>query len=168
MFGVQLALLWHVIVVTDLVVGWILNSQAGGRSEGNELESGSTAGELSQAKHDELVEGVGDGKPVVRKAAGAMDGPHALTVETSGSGSGSGVGDESVSQLGSSTSDKLSMGASEVETRQEEEIPPGQAEQAGGGSGSGSGTGTDVVVEGRNGSSSEVKDSTVAVGDGGS
>lgn len=134
------------------------------------MESDSTAGELSQAKHDELVEGVGDGKPVVRNAAGAVDGPHASPVETSGSGSG--VSDDGVSQLRLSSFDKSPVGAAEVEMRQEEkEISPGQTpprrtEQAGPGSGSGSGSETEVVVEGRNGSSSKEDDSTVAMGDG--
>ncbi|KAG0631481.1 hypothetical protein M758_1G256700 [Ceratodon purpureus] len=142
--------------------------QGGGRTEANEiLESDSTAGELSQAKHDELVEGVADGKPVVRNAAEAVDGQFALQVEASGRGSG--VSDDGVSQLRLSSADKSSLGAAKVEVGHEEkDIPPGQTppEQTEQRAGPGPGSGTESVAEGRNGSTSEENDSAVAVGDG--
>lgn len=120
------------------------------------MESGATAGEVSQAKRDEVVEGVGDGKPVARNAGD----PVASTVERSGSGSGE--SDDSVSQVRSSSSEKLCMvGGAEVGRREgEEEIPSmGQTEQAGPGSAT-------EAAEGQSGSSSEAEDA-VAAGDGG-
>jgi hypothetical protein len=124
--------------------------QGGGRTGGSELESAPTEGDSTQSKHDEVVEGVGVGKPV------EMDKPEAVEEAPSSSVHGSGhdeCGDGSPPVR--SLSDELPSRVAKLNISDEVKENPGeQAEQGGLGA---------AVVEGRNVVSSVEKDSVAVV-----